>query len=153
MPFDALLIHRLAHRLYRWHVPLLPKLLDIIIFVLFNTVIHHSTVIGDDTLIGYRGMSVLIHRRAVIGSRVTIGAHVVIGGRSGHLEVPVIEDNVYIGANACVLGPVTIGRGTTIGAGAVVLTSTPEGAVVAGVPARIIRVESTPAEDKQGMVD
>ena len=66
---------------------------------------------------------------------------VTIGGRSGISWVRIIEDEVFIGVGARILGDVTIGRGATIGANAVVLQSVPAGAVVAGVPARVIRVD------------
>jgi serine O-acetyltransferase len=71
---------------------------------------------------------------------------VTIGGRSGKVEVPVIEDDVFIGSGAKILGDVRIGRGAQIGANAVVLQSVPAGAVVAGVPARIIRQGNVPTE-------
>jgi serine O-acetyltransferase len=134
---EAIAIHRVAHALYRRGVPVLPRLLDMVIFLVFNTVIHHAAEIGEGTRCGYRGMSVLIHPRAKVGCRVTLGAHVVIGGRSG-LEPPRIGDDVYIGANACVLGDVYIGDGAIVGAGAVVLSDVPPGARAAGNPARIL---------------
>jgi len=51
--------------------------------------------------------------------------------------VPVIEDDVEIGAGACVLGPIRIGRGARIGANAVVLSDVPPGAIAVGVPATL----------------
>lgn len=144
MPLDAISIHHLAHKLYRWRVPLLPTLLDGVIFLLFNSVIHHSTTIGRNTTCAYRGMSVLIHKNAVIGDNVVIGAHAVIGGRSGHREVPIVEDGVYIGPNTSILGPIRLREGTVVGAGAVVINSTPARATVAGVPARVIRIDLGP---------
>lgn len=80
----------------------------------------------------------VIHARAVIGSNVKIGQNVTIGGRSGHYDVPRIEDHVEIGVGACILGPIRIGVGAKIGANAVVLTDIPAGKVAVGVPARII---------------
>jgi serine O-acetyltransferase len=100
-------------------------------------VIHHSTRIGTGTKCGYRGLSVLVHKKAVIGRDVMIGAHAVIGGRSGQ-EPPVIEDGVYIGANACVLGGISIGRNAVVGAGAVVLINVPSDATVVGNPGRLL---------------
>jgi len=145
MPFlEAVAWHRAAHRLHRWHVPLLPKLIDALIFLVFNSSIHHATPIGKGTSCAYRGMSVLIHRRARIGANVYIGAHVVIGGRSGLEEVPVIEDDVFLGPNSTILGPITLGKGTTVAAGAVVLASTAPGQTVAGVPARPIASKGEP---------
>jgi serine O-acetyltransferase len=62
---------------------------------------------------------------------------VVIGGR-GQPGAPVIGDNVLIGAGACILGPVTIGRNVKIGANVVVTFDVPPDVTVVGVPARIV---------------
>lgn len=121
MRFDAVGIHHLAHFCYKKRIPLLPQLLDFVIFLLFNSNIHHATEIGPGTICAYRGMSVLIHKKARLGKNIIIGPHVVIGGRSGFQELPVIEDNVFIGANSVILGPVRVGAGSVIGAGSVVI--------------------------------
>jgi serine O-acetyltransferase len=147
---DAVGLHRVAHRLWRWRVPLLPRLFDGLVFLLFNTVLHHTTEVGKGTKCAYRGMSVLVHRRCRIGRNVYLGAHVVLGGRSGHEDVPVVEDDVFIGPNSTVLGPIVIGRGTTIGAGSVVLESTAPGSTVAGVPAKPIRSAGGRARGDEG---
>jgi len=138
MKLDAISLHQVAHKLYKWKIPLLPRVLDMLIFFLFNSSIHYSTEIGQGTNVGYRGMSVLIHAKAKIGKNVNIGAHVVIGGRSKICELPIIEDDVDIGSNVCIIGNVRVGKGAMIGAGAVVLSDVPSGEVVAGVPAKII---------------
>jgi len=88
-----------------------------------------------------------VHPRAIIGERVRINPGVVIGGRSGHKPVPVIEDDVEIGVGAKVLGPVRVGRGAVVGANAVVLHDVPPGAVVVGIPARILRTRAHPPEE------
>lgn len=134
---DAIALHHIAHRLHLAGIPILPRLIDYVIFLLFNSVIPHTTRIGAGTRCGYRGMSVLIHRDAVIGQRVMLGPHAVIGGRSGQ-TAPVIEDDVYVGANACVLGAIRIGRGATIGAGAVIIKDVPPGGRAVGNPGRIV---------------
>ena len=87
-------------------------------------------------------MGIVIHRRVVIGDNCEIAQHVTIGGRSGHADVPVIGNQVFIGAGAKVLGPIRIGDGAIIGANAVVLKDVPPLAVVAGVPARIIKYQA-----------
>jgi serine O-acetyltransferase len=138
---DAVALHHLAHRLHTLGIPILPRLIDYLIFLLFNSVISHTTAIGKGTRCGYRGMSVLIHRDAVIGRDVMLGAHVVIGGRSGQPS-PVLEDGVYIGANACLLGGIRVGRDAIVGAGAVVISDVPPGARAVGNPARILESEA-----------
>jgi serine O-acetyltransferase len=134
---DAIALHHLAHKLYTAGIPIIPRLIDYLIFLLFNSVIPHTARIGEGTRCGYRGMSVLVHSDAVIGRHVMLGAHVVIGGRSEQPS-PVIEDGVYIGANACVLGGIRVGRDAVIGAGAVVINDVPPGARAVGDRARIL---------------
>jgi len=141
-----LAIHALAHWLWRHHVPLLPRLLTLFNRVVFATQIPPGTRIGKGTRLNYSGLGTVIHARAVIGARVEIGPGVVIGGRSKIYEVPVIEDDVHIGVGAKVLGPVRVGRGAEIGANAVVLHDVPAGAVVVGIPARVLRIKDPPAE-------
>ena len=90
----------------------------------------------------------VIHARAVIGKNCVIGQCVTIGGRSKHYAVPIIGDNVYIGAGAKILGPVKIGANSVIGAGAVVLNDVPENSIVVGVPAKVIKTNtSVPLRD------
>ena len=70
-----------------------------------------------------------------------IGPCVTLGDRSGVHSVPVVGDDVYIGTGAKLLGDIRIGNRAVIGANAVVLESVPDDAVVAGVPARVIRIQ------------
>jgi serine O-acetyltransferase len=70
---------------------------------------------------------------------------VTIGGRAGHPGLPVIEDDVRIGAGAAILGPVRVGRGALVGANAVVLHDVRPYAIVGGVPARELRAPHAPA--------
>jgi len=91
-------------------------------------------------VLGYSGLGTVLHARAVIGARVVIGSCVTVGGRSGHFDVPVIEDDVEIGSGAKILGPIRVGRGAIIGANAVVIRDVPAHAVVAGIPAKVLRI-------------
>jgi hypothetical protein len=72
---------------------------------------------------------------------------VVVGGRSEIYEVPVIEDDVQLGVGAKVLGPVRVGRGAIVGANAVVLHDVPAGAVVGGIPARVLRQRASRVDE------
>lgn len=81
---------------------------------------------------------IVIHPEVVIGSNCMIMQQVTIGQLSGE-GVPVIGSNVYIGAGAKILGPITIGDGAKIGANAVVLNDVPPGSTAVGVPSKVVR--------------
>jgi len=77
-------------------------------------------------------MGIVIHRNTRLGDDVVIGHQVTLGGRDLTNAAPNVEDGVYIGAGAKILGGVRIGRGATIGANAVVTKDVPPGATVVG---------------------
>ncbi len=83
---------------------------------------------------------IVVHPDAVLGSRCVLIQGVTIGRRraTGEQEAPVIGDGVSFGANASALGPIHIGDGARIGAGAVVLQDVPAGATAVGVPAHVV---------------
>jgi serine O-acetyltransferase len=130
-------IYRLAHFLYRFRVPFLPWFLKVINRIIFSVSLPASVEVGRNVTFGYQGLGIVVHRQAVLGSNIVISPNVVIGGR-GCPGAPVIKDDVLIGAGACILGPVTIGRGAKIGANAVVLTDVPPHATAVGIPAHIV---------------
>ncbi|KND57143.1 Serine acetyltransferase [Candidatus Paraburkholderia schumanniana] len=92
---------------------------------------------GRNVTFDYQGLGIVVHRSAVLGNNIVTAPNVVIGGR-GRPGAPVIGDDVLIGAGACVLGPLMIGKGAKIGANAVVLSDVPPGATVIGAPARVL---------------
>jgi serine O-acetyltransferase len=112
-----------------------------LIFLLAGAVVPMSVEIGEGTQLAYGGNGIVLHGRTRIGRNVVIAPQVTLGGRNCIEEVPIVEDDCYIGCGAKVLGPVHIGRGANIGANAVVLDDVPEDGIAAGVPARILRVE------------
>lgn len=129
-------VFRIAAWLHRLGFPLIPRCLYILNRLLFSVVLPPGAVVGKDVRFAYSGLGTVVHARARIGDRVKVAQNVTIGGRAGHYEVPVIEDDVEIGAGACILGPVVIGRGARIGANAVVLEHVAAGVIAVGVPAR-----------------
>ncbi|MFZ5986943.1 MAG: serine O-acetyltransferase [Bacillota bacterium] len=132
-------LYRIANLFYRIRVPLLPKIIYFVQFLLFNSIVPYTAKIGKGTYCSYGGVGVVIHKRAVIGDDCVLGQGITIGGRSRIPEVPVIGNRVYIASGARVLGNVRIGDNAIIGANSVVINDVPEGCVAAGVPARIIK--------------
>ena len=135
---DALTLYRAANSFYRYRIPLLPRLLQAIIFLLFNSYIPYQAKIGTGTKIGHRGIGVIINRDAVIGRNVLIRAHVTIGKKASDKGAPRIGDGVEIGDGAKILGDISIGEGAIIGANAVVVKDVPSASIAIGVPAKII---------------
>lgn len=139
---NALHLHRAARLLDRARLPLAPGVLRQLARILFGTCIGAGAEIGPGTRLAFGGMGVVIHDAARLGRGVVLGPNVVIGGRSGSERAPIVDDEVKIGAGACVLGDVRVGRGATIGANSVVIEDVPPGATVVGIPAR--RIDSEP---------
>jgi serine O-acetyltransferase len=132
-------IYYLANWFYRHHIPFLPQLLQWLLFFTFQAVIPYRATIGPNCILAHGGNGIVIHPDVSIGSRVFISHQVTIGGAGKHKVVPVLGDDVYIGAGAKIVGPITIEGNCVIGANAVVTKSVPLGCVVAGVPARILQ--------------
>lgn len=139
-------LHRLANRLYKRRLVLLARIVQGIIFLVFNAVLPAEVAIGKSTTYGHGGVGVVVNPGAKIGDHVSVGQTVTIGGRSRRGGLPVIEDGVYIGAGAKILGDVTIGRHSIIGANAVVIESVPPRSVAVGIPARIVRTDIEPGD-------
>jgi serine O-acetyltransferase len=104
--------------------------------------------IGAGLYIGHFG-NIIVHPDTVMGERCSLSQGVTIGVLGGDRPgVPCIGNDVYIGAGAKILGPVTIGDGAIIGANAVVLEDVPAGATAVGVPARVILKKNQQQRDK-----
>jgi serine O-acetyltransferase len=116
-----------------------PRLIDYMNRLVFGCWIPHEASIGAGVVLGYGGLSIVIHQDAMIGDRVHIDQGVTIGGNGTRFGVARVGDDVYIGAGAKILGPISIGHGAVIGANAVVLEDVPPRSVAVGVPARIVR--------------
>jgi serine O-acetyltransferase len=135
----VLKLHAISFWLWQRKIPWIPRIIQGIVRILFAVALPPSVRIGRGVTLGYSGLGTVIHARAVIGNRVTIGPNVTIGGRSGHLEAPVIDDDVEIGSGAKILGPIRLGARSVVGANAVVISDVAPRAVVVGIPARIIK--------------
>jgi serine O-acetyltransferase len=128
-----------ANWLYRHHIPILPAVLQMLLFLFFGVSVSYRVRLGPGCQFAHGGNGIVIHSKARIGSNVYICHQVTIGGTGLGTEVPVIGDDVYIGAGAKILGAISVGSNSVIGANAVVVKSVPAGCVAAGVPAHILR--------------
>lgn len=131
-------MYRVANWFYRHRIPVIPRLMQSAIFILFNSYIPYQARIGSGTKIGHRGIAVVINREVVIGKNVLIRAHVTIGKKTSDGRAPRIEDNVEIGDGAKIIGEVVVGEGAVVGANAVVIHDVPPGMMALGVPAKIV---------------
>lgn len=142
----AIGFHRVAHRLYRWHLYFLARLVNHIARALTAIDIHPGAKIGRNFFIDH-GFTV-IGETAEIGNDVTIYQCVTLGGTNPANGVagkrhPTICDGAIIGSGAQVLGPITVGERARIGANAVVSKDVAPSAVMVGIPARATLVDAT----------
>jgi serine O-acetyltransferase len=131
--------HRVAHRLWSADHRLAARFVSTVLRAWTSVDIHPAATIGSGLFIDH-AIGVVIGETAVVGADVTIYQGVTLGGTS--LEAgkrhPTVEDRVTIGAGAKILGPVTVGSGSRIGANAVVVRDVPPDSVVVGVPGQVI---------------
>src|SRR5580704_9418408 len=127
--FHAIMAHRLAHKLYGWGVPLLPRLVSQLSRFLTGIEIHPGATIGHRFFIDH-GMGVVIGETAEIGDDVLLYQGVTLGGTGGEKgkRHPTLGNRVVVGTGAAVLGSITLGDNVKVGAGAVVVHSVPAGA-------------------------
>lgn len=131
--------HRLTHRLHRGGHVWLARSISQHVRRATGIEIHPGAAIGDRFFIDH-GMGVVIGETTVIGNDVTIYQGVTLGGtgKEHGKRHPTLEDFVVVGVGATVLGNIRIGRGTRVGAGAVVVSEVPPNCTVVGVPGRIV---------------
>lgn len=137
--FHALLLHRLAHSLYKRKWFVLARFISHFSRHITGIEIHPGAVIGEGVFIDH-GMGVVIGETAEIGNNVTLFQGVTLGGtgKEKGKRHPTIGNNVVIAAGAKVLGAITIGDNVKIGSGSVVLNDVPSGSTVVGIPGRVV---------------
>lgn len=125
-------LYYIMHALYRYHVPILPRLIMICIRLIYGSFIPPQVTIGKNISFGHK-MGIVLHRQAVIGDNVKIRHQVTFGSGGA-----IVGNDVQIGAGAKIIGSVKIGDRAKIGANAVVVKDVPEDAIAIGIPARLL---------------
>lgn len=136
--------HRISHWLWKHNLRLIARWLSQIMRSLTGIEIHPGATIGKSLFIDH-GMGVVIGETAEVGDCVTLYHGVTLGGTTLNKgkRHPTLEDHVVVGAGAKVLGAITIGENSRIGANAVAVKSVPSNSVVVGIPGQVV-VRSEP---------
>ncbi|MFH1867859.1 MAG: serine O-acetyltransferase [Candidatus Omnitrophota bacterium] len=136
----AMIFHRIAHILWNIKIPILPRLISQIARGLTGVEIHPGASIGKGLFIDH-GMGVVIGETAIIGDNVTLFQGVTLGGtgKERGKRHPTIGNNVVVGTGAKILGNITVGDNSYIGANAVVIKDVPQSSTVVGVPGRVTK--------------
>lgn len=144
--FHAIMVHRLAHALWRRRLHFIARCVSQIGRFFTGVEIHPGAMIGRRFVIDH-GQGVVIGETAEIDDDVTMYQSVTLGGIAPSIDSrsqvsvkrhPTIEANVIIGSGAQILGPITIGEGARIGANSVVTKDVPAGVTAVGIPAHVI---------------
>lgn len=152
-----IVLYRIQRWCYLHKIPLLPKFIQLVIFLLFNSKVTADTQIGRGSYFVCKGISTVLVPGTVVGDNVVMGLRFSTVRMFPYKDVPRIGDNVWIGPNVVIAGPVEIGNNAIIAANSFVNRSLPEGVIVAGCPAKIIGlrkdldyvIEENP-KDKEG---
>ncbi len=152
--FHAVVMHRLAHWLWQRGLTTLARFISHVSRFLTGIEIHPGARIGRRFFIDH-GMGVVIGETSEVGDDVTIYQGVTLGGTSTARikRHPTIEDSVTIFSGAAVLGPVTVGRHSRIGAGSVLVTSVPAHSTVVGIPGRVVKTEALHTQTGKAIID
>ncbi len=137
--FQALVMHRISHKLWIHKLPLFPRLISHFTRFLTGVEIHPGARIGRGVFIDH-GMGVVIGETSEIGDRCLLYQGVTLGGtgKDSGKRHPTLEANVVVGAGAKVLGGICVGTNTRIGAGSVVVKNVEANSTVVGIPGRVV---------------
>lgn len=146
----ALVAYRLAHRLQKWKIPTIPRIISYLTRIVTGIEIHPSATIGRRFFIDH-GEGVVIGATTIIGDDVLIYQQVTLGGtgKEQGKRHPTLGNGVIVGAGAKVLGNIIIEDNVRIGAGSVVTEDVPEYSTVVGVPGRIVQQK---CKDENGVL-
>ncbi len=145
----AIVLHRIAHRLWMWKMPILPRAISQLARFFTGIEIHPGAEIGEGLFIDH-GMGVVIGETSIIGNNVLLYQGVTLGGTGKETgkRHPTLGDNIVVGAGAKILGNIQIGSNSYIGANAVVLNTVPPNTTVVGVPGHVTKQDGEKIDKK-----
>ena len=137
----ALIFHRISHRLWKRNWRYAARFLSFLGRLLSNVDIHPGATIGERFFIDH-GAGVVIGETAVVGNDVTLYHGVTLGGTSWKKgkRHPTLSDGVMVGAGAKILGNITVGKHSRVGANSVVVENVPESCTVVGIPGKVVKL-------------
>ncbi|MEI7998215.1 MAG: serine O-acetyltransferase EpsC [Candidatus Omnitrophota bacterium] len=138
----ALVAYRIAHKLWQWKIPIIPRWISQMVRFITGIEIHPGAQIGRKFFIDH-GMGVVIGETAIVGDNVLLYQGVTLGGTGKETgkRHPTVGNSVVIGGGAKILGNILIGDNSYIGANAVVIKNVPPNSTVVGIPGRITKQE------------
>ena len=152
--FHARQCHRVAHTLWNWRIPFLPRLVSHVSRFITGIEIHPGAEIGEGFFIDH-GMGVVIGETSEIKDNVALYQGVTLGGTSLQKKKrhPTLGNNVVVGAGAKLIGAITIGDNVKVGASSVVISSVPHNATVVGVPGRVVEIRNPDTDTVEKLPD
>lgn len=133
-----IILYRFSRWLYKYRIPFFPKIIQVLIYLLFNSKLTPDTFIGKGSYFVCRGISVVLIPGTVIGNDCVLGLRFSTVRKFPYKNVPKLGNNVWCGPNVVIMGPVIIEDNVIIAANSVVDKSIPAGCIVGGIPAKII---------------
>jgi len=147
----AIIVHRyLSHPLYRLRLPFFPRLISQVMRFLTGIEVHPGAQIGRGFFIDH-AIGVVIGETAEIGNNCVMYQGVTLGGTGKQTgkRHPTVGNNVLIGANATLLGPINVGSNVKIGAESVIINrDVPDNCTVVGAPGRIVKLDGKKVSQK-----
>lgn len=134
-----LVLYRIGFFLNKIKLKPIAKMLSFLNRLIFSAWIPSTAIIGQNVKLGYWGLGIVIHSNSVIGNNCLIGQNVTIGRNFGEKKVPVLGNDVYVGAGSVIFGEIEIGNNVIIGSNSVINKSIPDNSTVVGNPFKIIK--------------
>lgn len=135
----SIVIYRIGNWFFRMKIKPIANFFSYLNRLLFSVWLPSSATIGKNFTLGYWGLGIVIHSNTIIGNNCQINQNVTIGRNFGDKKVPIIGNDVYIGAGSVIFGEITIGNNVIIGSNSLVNKSIPDNCTVVGNPFKIIR--------------